>query len=288
MALAVVACGRSGGTADKWAVGPQTDQPLTPVFINAQTAVGEDRFLFSVITKDGLPASSPDTGVDIAFYDLGRSKDQPQSRAKGTFANAIPEDPSHGLYITSVTFPTTGDWGAELTVQRPGQPSVVVRGRFNVIPKSSTPGIGDPAPPSRTPTSGDVGGDLSRVTTDSTPDPSLYRLSVAQAVASHRPFVLVFSTPKYCTSRVCGPTLDQVKAARPRFPGVEVIHVEVVDPKDPLDAQGDIKPVKAVDEWGLPDEPWVFVVDKDGKVTAKFEGVVTEPELVDAVKKVAA
>src|SRR5439155_21267380 len=113
MAVILVACGRSGGTADKWAVGPQTDQPLTPVFINAQTAVGEDRFLFSVITKDGLPASSPDTGVDIAFYDLGRSKDQPQSTAKGTFANAIPDDPSHGLYITSVTFPTTGDWGAE-------------------------------------------------------------------------------------------------------------------------------------------------------------------------------
>jgi hypothetical protein len=86
---------------------------------------------------------------------------------------------------------------------------------------------------------------------------------------------------------VCGPTLDTVKATRTAFPQVEVLHVEVVDPKDPLDAQNNIKPVPAVDEWKLPSEPWVFVVDRGGLVAAAYEGFVTPPELTDAVKRVA-
>ena len=35
----------------------------------------------------------------------------------------------------------------------------------------------------------------------------------------------------------------------------------------------------AVEEWGLPTEPWVFVVDAEGIVIARFEGLVAEEEL---------
>ena len=36
-------------------------------------------------------------------------------------------------------------------------------------------------------------------------------------------------------------------------------------------------------EWGLPSEPWTFVVDREGIVRAKYEGFVTEDELGDAI-----
>ena len=38
--------------------------------------------------------------------------------------------------------------------------------------------------------------------------PVFYQVSVHDALAAHKPFVLVFATPAFCTSRVCGPTLD--------------------------------------------------------------------------------
>jgi hypothetical protein len=42
-----------------------------------------------------------------------------------------------------------------------------------------------------------------------------------------------------------------------------------------------------VKEWNLPSEPWVFVVGRDGRVAAKFEGAVSVPELTAAVELVA-
>ena len=45
------------------------------------------------------------------------------------------------------------------------------------------------------------------------------------------------------------------------------------------------KPVKAVEDWGLPTEPYVFVVNGQGKVVDKFEGTLTVDELVAAARQ---
>ena len=287
----LAACGRATtpkSISDEFPIGPR-DQPYTPVLVSSQTAVGENRFLLSLLDKSSLPAAAPDVKVDLAFYDLGGTSREPAFRTGTTFAYTIPGE--RGVYIARASFPKPGEWGVDATVEKAGEKPVSVRARFSVVPKATTPAPGDPAPRSQTRTLSDVGGDLSRITTDSRPDPSLYQLSVASAVSAGKPFVLVFSTPKFCTSRVCGPTLDRVKETRGQFPSVEVIHVEVVDPKDPLEQsgpqKGNIKPVPAVREWGLPSEPWVFVVDGRGTVSAAFEGFVTPTELIDAVRKVA-
>jgi hypothetical protein len=36
--------------------------------------------------------------------------------------------------------------------------------------------------------------------------------------------------------------------------------------------------------WALPTEPWVFVVNAQGVITAKFEGAVTQGELEAAAR----
>ena len=50
----------------------------------------------------------------------------------------------------------------------------------------------------------------------------------------------------------------------------------------------DLDPTKGttpwVDAWRLPTEPWVFVVNAQGKITAKFEGAVTAGELEAAAR----
>ena len=40
-----------------------------------------------------------------------------------------------------------------------------------------------------------------------------------------------------------------------------------------------------VREWGLPSEPWIFLVGRDGRVKARFEGSVSAAELTAAVRK---
>jgi hypothetical protein len=45
--------------------------------------------------------------------------------------------------------------------------------------------------------------------------------------------------------------------------------------------------VPSVAEWGLPAEPWVFVMDSTGVVTGSFEGAATDDELKAAVEAVA-
>ena len=124
----------------------------------------------------------------------------------------------------------------------------------------------------------------SAISTDDDPDLDFYRISIRRAIDLKQPFVVVFATPKFCTSRVCGPTLDRVKALAGRYKSkVNFIHVEVFQN---LDHPDQLEYVPAFTEWGLPSEPWVFVVDGDGRVRAKFEGVVGDDELTSVLDSI--
>ena len=57
--------------------------------------------------------------------------------------------------------------------------------------------------------------------------------------------------------------LDQVKAVAPAHPDANFVHVEIYENLDATSAD-ELIIVPAVTAWGLPSEPWVFVVDADG------------------------
>ena len=94
------------------------------------------------------------------------------------------------------------------------------------------------------------------------------------------PFVVAFATPKFCTSRACGPVVDVVDHVRKRIgkSPVRFIHVEIFEDNQPPELNRWVK------EWKLPTEPWVFVVGRDGKIKARFEGSVSATELEAAVR----
>ena len=143
------------------------------------------------------------------------------------------------------------------------------------------PDVGDRAIASRTPTIRSTGGDLEALTTSTPPDVAMLRVSVAEAIAASVPFVVTFATPKFCTSRTCGPVVDVVDAVRRRVAGTPVrfIHVEIYEDNDP--SKGVNRWVK---EWRLPTEPWTFLVGRDGRIKARFEGSVSVGELERAVR----
>ena len=100
--------------------------------------------------------------------------------------------------------------------------------------------------------------------------------------SASKPVVLLFATPALCQSRTCGPVVDiaeQVRAENGK--GVTFIQQEIYQDNDAN------KPVvPQVAKWRLPTEPWAFVIDRKGKVAARFEGVFSVGELARAVAKV--
>jgi hypothetical protein len=108
------------------------------------------------------------------------------------------------------------------------------------------------------------------------------RYSVADSLGAHVPFVVVFATPRYCTSRTCGPVVDVVDRVRRDLAvtGVRFIHVEIYKDNNP--AKGENEWVR---QWHLPSEPWTFLVGRDGKIKAKFEGALSRAELERSVRK---
>jgi hypothetical protein len=288
VALALTACGGGGDEEPAARAEPTAaaagadsfDQPFDdvaayPVFASSEVVEGDNRFLIGLLNDEDAPIASPKISMHVAFYDLAETVERPAFETDADYIDTGPR----GLYVTYPTFDSAGRWGAEVTVEGPDLEETV-RASFDVAEKGTTPAIGAPAPASKTPTGS--GRELEEITTDQNPDPGFYRTSVHEAVRNGRPFVVTFATPKFCTSAVCAPTLDIVKKESKDWRGVEFIHVEVYELEDTTN----LKPVPAVTEWGLPSEPWVFVVDGDGKVAAKFEGTVSPAELEEALQSV--
>jgi hypothetical protein len=193
------------------------------------------------------------------------------------------------MYIVDADLPEAGTWGAEFTTQAPGSAPETVRLTFDVHDSSPTVAVGAPAPASKTPTVADVGGDAKKISTDTDPDPAFYSTSVADALAAHKPFVLVFATPKFCTSAQCGPTLDRLKPVAAAHKDITFINVEpyklmLVDGQlqPELDASGGLQATDTTNQWGLLTEPWIFAVDRKGIVRGSYEVAVSDAEL-DAV-----
>jgi hypothetical protein len=257
---------------------------FVPLLVNAELGVGRDRIMVGLQDGAGRSLASPDLGLEMRIYDLAASTTAALGDVTGTFRWLIPD--TKAIYTAPATFAHAGDWGLEVTARAAGVADRTARLTFSVRDKTDTPAIGASAPPSDTLTASDPA-TLAAISTDAHPDPAFYALSVKDAVTAGKPFVLVFATPLFCTSGTCGPALDLVKQVAPNYAGrVNFIHVEpyVLEVKDGhtrqvVDSLGYPEPIRAVAEWGLPTEPYVFVVDAHGKVAAKFEGLAYPDEL---------
>ena len=259
-----------------------------PIVVNAEVGVGLSRVMLELRDGAGRSLASPDLSIHESFYDLAASVDSAASRSAGTFRWLIPD--TKAVYTASADFGHAGDWGIEVTGTAAGKPDQTARVIFSVRETTQTPAIGADAPPSDTLTGTDPA-TIAAISTDTHPDSRFYTLSVKDAIAAGKPFVLIFATPLFCVSRTCGPALDLVKQVAPSYVGrVNFIHVEpyVLEvangrTQQVVDALGHPQPVHAVLEWGLLTEPYVFVVDARGRVSAKFEGMAFPDELTAAL-----
>ena len=270
---------------------PAASYELIPIPVSSELVVGQNRLLVNLIDNTNEPLAAEDRPVTFRLYDLAQDHAAPKSETAAAYMATIEGRP--GLYRAQVDFDRAGDWGLEAIATEPDGTQRSGRMVFAVRESGSTPAIGDPAPESDTPTAA-TDDEITTISTDDDPDADFYRLSVADALDADEPFVVVFATPAFCRTATCGPTLDVVKAVadfhkdRVNFVHVEPYELEQVDGalQPVLTDQNLPISVPATNEWGLPTEPYVFVVDAAGNIFAKFEGIAAADELETALESV--
>jgi hypothetical protein len=204
---------------------------------------------------------------------------EPEFRSRTTA-----EDPEAAtvVYSTHIDFPSDGQWRVGAVIREEDGtltggilPSVFV-GEFDKVPR-----VGDQAPVIHTPTAGGSNGDLSQVTTRVPPD-TQNEVDFADVVGKE-PIALLFATPKFCQSRVCGPVVDVAEQVKKTFGDrVNFIHMEIYKDNDP------VKGVRRqVRRYHLPSEPWFFVIDRHGRIAGEVEGALGVDLMTHEVEKVA-
>jgi hypothetical protein len=242
---------------------------------------GDVRVSFLIVDAEGAVVALPTARVWVA-----NSLDSPpflEDQAKLERIGLPGGDEADATHIFVATLPLTRP-GKYWLLAEPegGAEKVQALGNVVVVAEDDAPDVGDAAIASDTPTLSSSGGDISSLTTRTPPDESLLRHSVAESLEAKVPFVVTFATPKFCSSRTCGPVVDVVEEVSRRFEGenVRFIHVEVFEDNDP--AKGFNRWMR---EWNLPTEPWTFLVGADGKIAARFEGTVSVLELEESVRE---
>ncbi len=270
---------------------------------------GENRYPFGVFRRDRTQV--PDARVALYFAKVppapkgGASKQGTgqqtaasplDQRAVGPFPAAIEsmvtkpafrakttvDDPNAAtvVYSTNFDFQANGEWRILALIKQGPEtkatllPSAVV-GQFSNVPR-----VGQKAPLIHTPTAASAGGDLSKITTRIPPD-TQNKVDYAD-VLGKEPIVLLFATPQFCQSRVCGPVVDVAEQVKQLYGDkAAFIHMEIYKDNDP--SKGVRPQVRA---FHLPSEPWLFVIDRQGTIRTALEGAFGVDELTRAVRGV--
>jgi hypothetical protein len=238
---------------------------------------GENRYSFGVFDRDGGEI----TDAEVALYYARVPEPKPGAKSKsgnrGQIAKAQGEaldQPAVGpfpasieslatkpayrtppradgpeissvVYSAHLEFPGKGEWLLAAILKEDGELTgtplqTVAVGEFKRIPKP-----GDKAPVIHTTTSQDYAETLGK-----------------------EPIVLLFATPEFCQSRVCGPVVDVAEQAEKEY-GDEAafIHMDIYNGNDP---ENGVRP--QVRAFRLPSEPYLFTIDRRGIVRDAVEG----------------
>jgi hypothetical protein len=279
--------GRQTAAAD---LAPETGVGLQPLITTSELVVGQNRFAFGLLKENKLlehanvtlrvyaiEGSEAQLAAEVnAPYQPVRNVKQERSvhrHSDGTQHVHGEESGVRGLYVTQIGFVRAGNWGIEILADQKDGSREVARTAVTVLDNPQTPAVGSPAPRSRNLITRDVKS-LRQIDTSPRPDPRLHQVRIPDAIVQGKPQLIVFATPQFCTTRMCGPVVDIVRTLLPAYgKQVAFTHQEI------WQDFAEKKVFPTVEEWRLMTEPWIFVVDGQGFIRAKFEGLVTASEL---------
>jgi hypothetical protein len=163
------------------------------------------------------------------------------------------------IYVADLPFPRGGQWRVAAVIREGDETEGTLLIGANVGEFTHVPRPGDPAP----------------------------QLQNAQDYADalgKEPILLLFATPRFCQSRVCGPVIDVAEQAKQEFGDkAAFIHMETFNENDP---DKGVRP--EVRAFHLPTEPWLFAINREGIVSAAVEGAFGLESMDEVAEKVIA
>src|SRR5690606_10141873 len=193
----------------------------------SELVVGPNRFAVGLTLPDN--SLIDDADVTFEYFDLSDpTAPVSESEAQATRLSSL--DGLTVIYANERSFDRAGAWGVRIEAQQPDGTTLERNISFEVLADSPVLAIGEPVPAVDPPVASDVGGDLTLLTSASTPNPAFYELSIEEALANDKPTVILFATPLFCETRFCGPDYEITSELQGHY-GDEFnfIHVEVYE-----------------------------------------------------------
>lgn len=283
---------------------PSASGALTPVFAFTEAVVGPNRLPIGII-RDGSPVNDPTAQITLQFYNLDVDKQTPVGNATATYyGQGLPA----AVYVANYDFASAGNWGVEVSVVLTGmtEPSVA-KLQLPVAERAVAPKVGDKAIRAETLTN-DAVTDPAYLVSSTDVDPTLYQVSLVDALDQQKPIALLFATPGFCRTAVCGPSLTVFRDLQKTYGDkVTFIHSEIYrypfgdsfaqqntifqaamrEGRGLTDEERKVGVSDAYYAWGLMSEPWMFLIDAQGVITTRYEGGFTVEELGPVIAQLA-
>jgi hypothetical protein len=268
--------------ADKMAAGPQLVL-ASSIFVSP----GENRMAFGMIADDGTPVygptaiyvaptpSDPAEGPFVAPADVLLTEARYRSKQAATTT-----DPFVAVYGAGVKFAKKGKYAVLGTTKKSDGSLTGATAEVKVLAAGADPipAVGDQAPKVHTDTLESAKGDVAKIDTR-VPPSDMHAVDFADVVGK-KPVTLLFSTPQLCQSRVCGPVTDMELQMKSKYGDkMDFIHQEVYVDND---LNKGLRPPLL--DFKLQSEPWLFVVNAKGVITARLEGSIGVTQFENAVK----
>jgi hypothetical protein len=305
-ALAIAGCGGSDSKRSSSDAGPApaeqaqqfpkalgqplqelaANRPQGPILAPANSVLrpGSNRFGFALFDQ----AKKQLTGAPVALYVAAADG----SNARGPFvarSESLAVKPRFASRTTAQdTDAAKSVYVSTIQLRRPRHQVVWALARLDgrlvassvaqvIVGGRGPPPLGAPAPRIHTPTSPPAA--IDSIDTRVPPD-TMHAVDFA-SVVGRKPVLLVFATPRLCMSRTCGPVVDEAQQLAATYGRqMAFIHMEVYNSNEV--EQGYRPQLKA---WGLQTEPWVFAIDRRGRIAAELEGPASVAEIQHAITK---
>ena len=272
-------------------VTPATAQPspaqLDVILDSTQHWVGQNDVLFSVYDSGGRSLAEEDVPLLVELIGPGgqRLRNEPVAERFAAYGRPV--------YRARVPLDETGDW--QLLAWVSGEePAAAGSARVEVFPDMGTPPLGSLVPGGETPTMRDAHSLMHHISSDPEPLTAFYTWSLDDALEQGQPTVFVLDSYAFRPNAACGGALGILHEVFIDYPGITLIHAEPWHMAMGTDGHmleldppgGPAVLTDYTEAWGVVEPPWVFVIDREGRLHAKFTGVIGSDELRAAIASV--
>jgi hypothetical protein len=255
---------------------PTTAEP-TPIIeepSSLQVMIASDDYYvgtprIALVLFDGIAPAEGLQNVTVRLFDLrGETPAAIWEGAATEYADA-----PVAYWTTYPEIPAVGEWGLQIDATMADGSADRYDRLITVAaaPRSPAIGVVPPASLNRTIATNN----LSELSSGRDPVSALYQMTVADALQSGKPSVITFATPAFCQTQVCAPVVNTVEAVYEQVgDAANFLHLEVYKDFQELTISDEMT------EWNLTTEPWTFVLNAAGEVTARLGGPVSKAEIL--------